>query len=95
MKGMTAVVTGGASGIGKCIVKMLADNGGKVFFVDNDKTALECAVDELRTAGLDVVGHCGDVADERARSEFAAAVLTASTDGIDLLVNNACISRGG
>lgn len=95
MDGKKAVVTGGAAGIGKCIVKTLAEGGAKVFFIDNSKDDIDRTGKEFSAAGLDAVPYIGDIADESVLKEFAAFVLGSAPNGIDLLVNNACISRGG
>lgn len=95
MDGKKAVVTGGAAGIGKCIVKTLAEGGAKVFFIDNSKDDIDRTGKEFSAAGLDAVPYIGDIADESVLKEFAAFVLGSASNGIDLLVNNACISRGG
>ncbi len=95
MEGKTAVVTGGAAGIGKCIVKTLAESGARVCFIDNNKDDLDRTTTEFASAGLDAVPYLGDIAEESVLKEFAAFVLGSAPGGIDMLVNNACISRGG
>ena len=91
----TAVVTGGAGGIGKCLVESLAVAGMAVAFIDVDKPRLEETEMQMKARGFDVAGFHGDVADEAALAAFAAFTLARHPGGIDLLVNNACISRRG
>lgn len=91
----TAVVTGGASGIGKCIVQTLAEQGMSVSFIDNDKPRLEHTAAEMKARGLEVEAFHGDIAEEDAMRAFAKFVTAHHPEGIDLLVNNACISRRG
>ncbi len=88
----TAVITGGAQGIGKAIARRLLSKGLLVFVADADHEA----ADELRrevTASdrLQVVET--DVADESQVRRLAERVREAA-DGLDLLVNNAAIGRG-
>lgn len=59
-----AVITGGASGIGKCLVKTLAEHGMAVVFIDNDKPRLEKTEAEMKAQGFDVTAFSGDIADE-------------------------------
>lgn len=90
-----AVVTGGAAGIGKCLVKTLAEQGMAVVFIDNDKPRLEKTEAEMKARGFEVAAFSGDVADEVALNAFAEFVKEKYPDGIDLLINNACISKQG
>lgn len=88
--GQTAVVTGGAQGIGLAIVKRLADAGARVSMWDVDKTGAEAAIGAL--AGSHDVHACQvDVSD--AESVAAASADTLNALGrIDILVNNAGIA---
>jgi len=79
----TAVVTGGARGIGRSIGEAFMKEGARVAVIDKEESALSW---ELFWRG--------DIADEetlRAFSEEAAGKL----GGVDYLINNACLSRGG
>ena len=90
-----AVITGGASGIGKCLVKTLAERGMSVSFIDHDKPRLERTAAETKSSGLQVESFHGDIADEGTLRAFVEWVIAKHPDGVDLLVNNACISRRG
>ena len=90
-----AVITGGASGIGKCLVKTLAEHDMSVAFIDNDKPRLTHTESEMKARGLSVEAFYGDIADEATLRVFVEWVLAKHPEGIDLLVNNACISRRG
>ena len=59
--GRTAVVTGGAGGIGSAVCSALAEEGAAVAVVDVDAVAVEARVESLRSAGAAVVGHALDV----------------------------------
>jgi NAD(P)-dependent dehydrogenase (short-subunit alcohol dehydrogenase family) len=59
--GKVAVVTGGASGIGRAIAARLAREGARLVLADVEEPALGAAVDELARAGADVTGIACDV----------------------------------
>jgi 3alpha(or 20beta)-hydroxysteroid dehydrogenase len=81
--GRTAVVTGGACGIGRAVAKRFAREGARVVCVDIQVEALAETVAEL---GPMVSGRVMDAADEAAWSSLAAEL---DTRGVDILVNNA------
>jgi NAD(P)-dependent dehydrogenase (short-subunit alcohol dehydrogenase family) len=82
--GLTAIVTGGASGIGLATAKLLASRGAKV------------AVLDLHIESLPPELH-GFVADVSSRESVDAAVAAAAewAGGIDIVINNAGISAIG
>jgi NAD(P)-dependent dehydrogenase (short-subunit alcohol dehydrogenase family) len=82
--GLTAVVTGGASGIGLATAKMLASRGARV------------AVFDLNIGDLPPELH-GFVADVSNRDSVDAAVAAVAewAGGIDIVINNAGISAIG
>jgi NAD(P)-dependent dehydrogenase (short-subunit alcohol dehydrogenase family) len=59
----TAIVTGGASGLGRSIAEALAKDGAHVALLDLDQHGLEEAAHRLRRAGADVLIKTVDVAD--------------------------------
>ncbi|WP_396331112.1 SDR family NAD(P)-dependent oxidoreductase [Burkholderia anthina] len=61
----TALVTGGASGIGLATVEVLAKAGFHVVAIDRNADAVQRAVDELNARGLSVAGGVADVCDRR------------------------------
>ena len=88
LRGRTAFVTGGATGIGKEICRVLALHGARVTMFSRKEENLAATVEELRAETLDVRYEVGDVRDVEAVA--AAVSSTVSTVGrIDLLVNNA------
>jgi NAD(P)-dependent dehydrogenase (short-subunit alcohol dehydrogenase family) len=92
--GKVCVVTGGANGIGLCIVNEFSRIGAKVAFVDLDRAAGESTVAAIRAKGGSGLFFHGDIAEKSALEEFAAQVITAY-GRIDYLINNACLSRKG
>ncbi|MFF9505233.1 SDR family NAD(P)-dependent oxidoreductase [Streptomyces sp. NPDC014656] len=88
--GKTALVTGGAMGIGLGIVKRLHEAGANVVIADIDKAAAENAVTEIGSER--VRAAVGDVSDA---DDAASMVRTAvkAFGGLDILVNNAGIYK--
>ncbi|MCL2372459.1 MAG: SDR family oxidoreductase [Defluviitaleaceae bacterium] len=82
-----AVVTGGANGIGRCIVEAFLRNGATVSVIDIDETA--GVMLQKRHSGLRF--FCGDVADKATLESFVSTLASP----VNCLVNNACIGRGG
>jgi NAD(P)-dependent dehydrogenase (short-subunit alcohol dehydrogenase family) len=78
----TAIVTGGSRGLGRALVRTLADAGWTVVTDARDGAALAEVVSGLGPA---VIAVPGDLNDPHHRSELVAA----AGDRIDLLVNNA------
>ena len=87
--GMTAVVTGGASGIGLGVAKRIAAEGGRVTIWDMDPTRLKAAVKEVgaKATGADEV----NVADP-ASVEKATLAAVAEMGHIDILVCSAGVA---
>jgi NAD(P)-dependent dehydrogenase (short-subunit alcohol dehydrogenase family) len=90
LAGRTAVVTGGARGIGYACAERLASSGARVALWDVDEKALQSAAATLATPG-GVVTHVVDITDETSVGAATEAVLGAFGK-IDILVNNAGIT---
>ncbi len=91
--GMTAVVTGGASGIGKGIAKALIRRGATAVIADIEEPVLEQAVQELSPVGP-VEGVRTDVSDEASVTALADHVFEAHGT-CNLLFCNAGVTSGG
>ena len=90
----TAVVTGGASGIGLGIVEALARRGARVGIFDVDADALSTHVARLRAEGAVVSGYRVDVAD-RSAVDAAFAEVREELGPVLILVNNAGVEQFG
>ena len=88
-----AVVTGGASGIGKGIVGALLRHGAKVVIADIEHSAIDETVAEMSAHG-DVTGIRTDITDEASVKALADAVYE-SHGKVNLLYNNAGVTSGG
>lgn len=86
--GMQALVTGSTSGIGRAAAIALGRLGADVIVHGRDATAGADVVDTVTAYGADAEFIAADFADVSAVREFAATVQS-TTDGIDLLYNNA------
>lgn len=93
LDGRTAVITGGANGIGRATAELLAAEGAAVVVGDVDTDGGEAAVEAIRDAGGTGTFVETDVTDQN----DVAALVDASVEthgGLDVLVNNAGASTG-
>ena len=90
LKGLTAIVTGGAKGIGLGIAKDLASQGCRIAIWDIDITALAQATTELQQMGAEVYAQQVSVTSQD-DVELAVTRLHNTTGRVDILVNNAGI----
>ena len=93
-EGQTAVITGGASGIGLGIGRTLGRLGATVVLADLDADALEGRVSELEAEGIAAHGRVTDVTDIESVAALAALV-ERELGGCDLLFNNAGVAVFG
>jgi len=89
-----AVVTGGASGIGRAMVDRFAQAGMRIVIADVEASALASAERELRDRGVKVLGVKTDVA-KPDEVEALAAKAVEQFGGVHVLCNNAGVSVGG
>lgn len=88
------VITGGALGIGKCLVKSFAQAGFRVVFIDCNEEALIATDREMKEQGFQVEGYYGDIGTEEVLNDFARYIAS-SYGKVAVLINNACISKKG
>lgn len=89
----TALVTGGAGGIGKAIASMLLKGGMRVVLLDINEGLAEAAAEEISAAGGEAAGVGCDISDEK-DIERAVGEAAKRFGGIDVLVNCAGILSG-
>lgn len=93
LEGKTALITGGARGIGKALALTFAANGANVAFSDlkYDEKAKELE-DEISQLGVKAKGYASD-ASSFSDSEKLVDQVAADFGRVDILVNNAGITR--
>ncbi|GAB4351222.1 MAG: SDR family oxidoreductase [Gammaproteobacteria bacterium] len=91
LRGRTALVTGGATGLGLHFARTLASAGARVALVARSEERLKTAKRELEDAGADVFTVTMDVTD-RASVDGAIDTIERDFAPIDILVNNAGIA---
>lgn len=94
LHGKVAVITGGASGIGRAVADRAASEGMKIVLGDIEQAPLAAAVDELTAAGADATGVVTDVSD-RASVEALRDAALERFGAVHLVHNNAGIGLGG
>lgn len=93
LRGRVAVVTGGASGVGRAMGERFACEGMRVVLADVEHGALDAAVADLRAQGLEVIGVTTDVS----RLESVERLRDATIDAygaVHLVCNNAGVGAG-
>jgi NAD(P)-dependent dehydrogenase (short-subunit alcohol dehydrogenase family) len=88
LAGQVAFVTGGATGIGKEICRVLGRHGARLGIMSRKQEALDAAAEELRAEGLDVWVRSCDVRDAAGVDETLRA-LVGHHQRLDIVVNNA------
>src|SRR5690242_17013097 len=92
LEGKVAIVTGGASGIGRATALLFAEAGAQVVVADIDGAGAEATAKEITRTGAAAVAVQGDVsAEEDCRRIARTAVDTYG--GLHVLFNNAGIIR--
>jgi meso-butanediol dehydrogenase/(S,S)-butanediol dehydrogenase/diacetyl reductase len=88
LKGKTAIVTGGATGIGRAIAGSLAAHGVRIVLADLDLDAAKKAATEI---GPDALAFGLDVS-KRAEVERSFALIEKTVGNYDILIANAGVS---
>ncbi|HLT41296.1 MAG TPA: SDR family oxidoreductase [Sphingobacteriaceae bacterium] len=90
LENKTAIITGGASGIGEAISILFAKQGAKVYILDYNSEGGKALADEINQSGGNVVAYQCDVSNQE------EVLATVSRIGeVDILVNNAGIAHVG
>jgi 3-oxoacyl-[acyl-carrier protein] reductase len=90
LSGKTAIITGGAGGIGKAIAMVLAREGASVVIADVNFSAAKETVKEIETLGLQAIAVRTDVSKSEDVNRMVATTVE-HFGRIDILVNNAGI----
>ncbi len=93
LKGKVALITGGASGLGRETAKYFAAEGMKLVLADRHAGNLETVLNELRQAGAEARGSVGDVR-EYADCERAVKLAAEEFGGLDVLLAGAGVVDG-
>lgn len=88
LDGLTAVVTGAGSGIGRGIALVLAERGADVVVADIDLAAADTVADEVRALGRTAQSVQADVTERESTDALAMASFEA-VGQVNILVNNA------
>jgi NAD(P)-dependent dehydrogenase (short-subunit alcohol dehydrogenase family) len=91
LKGRVAVVTGGASGIGRGMAEAFAAQGMKLVLADVEEPALAATTQELKGGGADVIGVRCDVTSPKSVAELAERAL-AQHGAVHVVCNNAGVA---
>lgn len=94
LEGKVAVVTGGASGIGRAVATQLAGAGMHVVVADIQQDALDDTVSQLAGAGHRAIGVRADVSDGASVQALADAAM-AEFGAVHVVHNNAGVGVGG
>lgn len=95
LEGKTALVTGGATGIGRMAAEALVRAGATVLLASRKGAACEAVAQELNDMGASgkAIGFAGDVGTQEGVDALVSAVQE-RTETLDILMNNAGITWG-
>jgi NAD(P)-dependent dehydrogenase (short-subunit alcohol dehydrogenase family) len=94
LKGKTAFITGGASGIGLAMAQAFGRAGMSVMLGDIEEAPLKAAVESLEALQIRAAGVLCDVGD-RAALEAAAKATVETFGKVHVVCNNAGVGAGG
>jgi 2,3-dihydroxy-2,3-dihydro-p-cumate dehydrogenase len=88
LHGRSAVVTGGATGIGLGIARRLLADGARILIAALGEGELKRALEEFQATGHDPAGFAGDLS-RPGQADMLLRAATGALGGVDILVNNA------
>jgi NAD(P)-dependent dehydrogenase (short-subunit alcohol dehydrogenase family) len=94
LRGKVAVITGGASGIGRALADRALEEGMRIVLADIEQGALERTAHDLQKAGAEVLAVRTDVSQADQVADLAQRTLDAF-DGVHVLFNNAGVAVAG
>jgi 3-hydroxy acid dehydrogenase / malonic semialdehyde reductase len=94
LNGKTAFITGASSGIGEATARAFAAEGARLLLAARRKSRLDALQPKLLSAGAAEVNTMELDVRNREEVESAVAGLPSEWQGIDILINNAGLSRG-
>ena len=94
LKDKTALITGGANGIGKAVARRFASEGANIVIADIDKDAGEDSARDIQAEGGSVYFHHCDISESLDVRNLLCVTLE-RLKNIDVLVNNAGIVSSG
>lgn len=94
LSGKVAVITGGASGIGRAVARRAAAEGMRIVVADIEEGPLKEVQRELGSAGADALGVVTDVSDAHSVRALRDAALD-RFGAVHLVHNNAGVGLGG
>ena len=92
LKDKIVLITGGASGIGKIMVRLMLERNAKVIIWDINQASIEETISDFSNLGV-IAGFKVDVSNSKQIQEAATKVIQ-KHGSIDVLINNAGISVG-
>jgi len=93
LQGKTAIITGGASGIGKAIALKFAQKGANVCVLEINKDSAQDTIDEIVSSGGKATAYQCNVANQKEVELIISGI--SEKNSIDILVNNAGIAHIG
>jgi len=94
LKGKTAIVTGGGSGIGRAIAKVFSKQDAEVYILDFDEKGAANVVDEIKSENGKAYFTKCDVSNQQEVADIIKGI-AGKNKSIDILVNNAGVAHVG
>ena len=88
LRGKTALVTGGSSGLGLMMAEGLLRNGARVYIASRSSQRCADAIATLASFG-ECIGIAADINDAKQRANLVERIVAESPQGLAILVNNA------